>query len=178
MALVLVVSLFISGGQEAKDGAKSPARDQSATARPSANQVAPLTVRAADPNRGDIDRRSYDVTKDLQGATGSIADVLRNVPSVQVDLQGGISIRGDASVTILVDGHPSALFQGPNRGDIIQQLPAAQYERVEVFTNPSAAFRPDGTGGIINLITKKAHIAGKSATLTVDVLPVFRPLIT
>src|SRR5690349_3426524 len=63
-----------------------------------------------------IDRRSYNVANDLQATTGSIGDALRNVPSVQVDVEGNVSLRGDANVTILIDGKPSSLFQGDNAG--------------------------------------------------------------
>jgi outer membrane receptor protein involved in Fe transport len=115
--------------------------------------------------RVDIDRRSYDITKDLQAQTGSIADALRNVPSVQVDVQGNISLRGDPSVTIMIDGKPSSLFKGPNRGQILQSMPATAFERVEVMTNPSAAFRPDGSGGIINLIPKKTRQMGAAGSV-------------
>lgn len=107
--------------------------------------------------QSSIDRRSYSVANDLQKAAGgSVADILRNVPSVEVDVQGNVSLRGNPSVTILIDGQPSALMKGQNRSDVLQQLPADQIERVEVMTNPSAAFTPEGTGGIINLITKKS----------------------
>jgi outer membrane receptor protein involved in Fe transport len=130
-------------------------------------QVEGLTVQgqANTGMRSDIDRRSYDITKDLQATTGSIADALRNIPSVQVDMQGNVSLRGDPSVTIMVDGKPSSLFKGPNRGQILQNLPANAFERVEVMTNPSAAFRPDGTGGIINLIPKKARQLGRAGSV-------------
>ncbi|WP_332770532.1 outer membrane beta-barrel family protein [Phenylobacterium sp.] len=107
-----------------------------------------------------IDRRSYDITKDLGTVSGSIADALRNVPSVEVDLQGGLTLRGDPSVTILVDGKPSNTFAGPGRAEALQQLPADQIERVEVITNPSAALDPSGSAGIINLITKKSRGGG------------------
>jgi outer membrane receptor protein involved in Fe transport len=117
--------------------------------------------------RIDIDRRSYDITKDLQAQTGSIADALRNVPSVQVDVQGNVSLRGDPSVTIMIDGKPSSLFKGPSRGQILQNLPANAFERVEVMTNPSAAYRPDGSGGIINLIPKKARQVGRAGSVRV-----------
>jgi outer membrane receptor protein involved in Fe transport len=115
--------------------------------------------------RTDIDRRSYDITKDLQTQSGSIADALRNIPSVQVDVQGNLSLRGDPNVTIMIDGKPSSLFKGPARGQILQQLPAGSFERVEVLTNPSAAYRPDGSGGIINLIPKKARRMGRTGSL-------------
>ncbi|HEX5182404.1 MAG TPA: TonB-dependent receptor [Allosphingosinicella sp.] len=102
-----------------------------------------------------IDRRTYLIGRDVQGATGSIADVLRNIPSVDVDLNGNVSLRGQGNVTILVDGKPTSLFRGAGGGQTLQQVPASQYERVEVMTNPSAAFSAEGTGGIINLISRR-----------------------
>ena len=104
--------------------------------------------------RTSVDSVSYSVGEDLQTATGTLADTLRNIPSVEVDPDGNVSLRGDAGVTILVDGRPSGLFQGENRGQVILQIPADQYARIEVMTNPSAAYRPDGGGGVINLISK------------------------
>ena len=127
-----------------------------------------MTAKAPDYRR-DADKRSYSIAADLNASHGSIADALRNIPSVDVDLQGNVSLRGDSNVTIMVDGQPSALFKGPNRADLLQQLPADQYERVEVMTNPSAAYSPEGTAGIINLITKKSHKAPASGTLSVNV---------
>lgn len=115
--------------------------------------------------RTDIDRRSYDISKDLQAQTGSISDALRNVPSVDVDVQGNVSLRGDANVTIMVDGKPSSLFNGPARAQILQQLPANGFERVEVMTNPSAAHRPDGTAGIINLVSRKGRQPGRAGSV-------------
>ncbi len=102
---------------------------------------------------------------DLQAQTGSIGDALRNLPSVEVDVQGNVSLRGDPNVTILIDGKPSSLFSGDNKGQALQQLPADQIERVEVITNPSAEFRADGSGGIINLISKTAKGAGRTGSL-------------
>jgi outer membrane receptor protein involved in Fe transport len=112
-----------------------------------------------------IDRRIYSITNDLQGANGSIGDVLRNIPSVDVDLQGNVSLRGDSHVTILVDGKPTSLFNGPGGGQTLLQVPASQYERVEVMTNPSAAFGANGSGGIINLITRKDRAAGVTGSV-------------
>jgi outer membrane cobalamin receptor len=111
-----------------------------------------------------IDRTTYRVGSDVQAATGSIADVLRNIPSVDVDLAGNVSLRGQGNVTILVDGKPTSLFSGPGGGQLLQQIPANQYERVEVMTNPSAAFGAKGTGGIINLISRKNRATGPVAT--------------
>jgi outer membrane receptor protein involved in Fe transport len=117
-----------------------------------------VTARAPDLRRY-IDRRSFNLVNDLHYATGSIADVLRDIPSIQVDLEGNVSIRANSDVTILVDGQPSAEFTGSTRANVLRQLPANQFERVEVMTNPSAAYSPQGTGGIINLITKQSRHA-------------------
>ena len=130
-----------------------------------ADQQQTVTVVAAKPvYRSTIDRRSYSIAGDLQQSTGSLADVLRNVPSVQVDMDGNISLRGDPSVTILVDGKPSALFSGPGRAQAIQSISPNQYERVEVMTNPPAGVTAEGTGGVINLISKAPPTAGSSPT--------------
>ena len=121
--------------------------------------------------RTAIDRRSYSVANDLSARTGSISDALRNIPSVEVDVQGNVSLRGDSNVTILIDGKPSGMFNGDGKADALQQLPADQIDRVEVMTNPSAAFRPDGTAGIINLITKKTNKAGTTGSVRLNVGP-------
>lgn len=138
----------------------APARP-SGPANPPTRTVEAVTVTGAAPDQqSSIDKKSYTLGKDLQATTGSIADALRNLPAVEVDLQGNLSLRGDQNVTILVDGKPSPQFDGKDRADALQQLPADQIERVEVITNPSAALNPEGTGGVINLITKKSRGAG------------------
>jgi len=133
---------------------------------PKSRTVEGITVTGAAPPdvQTSIDRRSFTLGKDLQATTGSIADALRNLPSVEVDLQGNLSLRGDPNVTILVDGKPAPAFEGAGRADALQQLPADQIERVEVITNPSAALNPEGTGGVINLITKKSRGAGATGS--------------
>lgn len=121
-----------------------------------ATQVEEVVVQATRPDiLNQADRLSYNVANDLQAQSGSVADVLRNVPGVEVDLQGNVSLRGDGNVTILIDGRPSAMFTGGSRADALQAMPGGTLERVEVITNPSAAFSPEGSGGIINLVTKK-----------------------
>jgi outer membrane receptor protein involved in Fe transport len=117
-----------------------------------------------------IDRRSYSLAADLKSQGGaSVADALRSVPQVEVDVAGNVSLRGDGNVTILVDGKPSGLFQGDNKGQALQSLPADSIERVEVITNPSAEFRAEGSAGVINLITKKARGAGATGSLRATV---------
>ena len=115
--------------------------------------------------RSTIDRKVYSTTRDLQSSTGSVSDVLRNLPSVDVDAQGNVSLRGDTNVQILIDGRPSTLVSGTNRAEALQQLPADSIESVEVITNPSAQFRPDGSSGLINIITKKNRKPGYSGTV-------------
>jgi outer membrane receptor protein involved in Fe transport len=154
-------------------GALAQTASQPATAPPpsTAKPVQGLTVQGKRPDvQRQIDRKSYSLANDQQAATGSLADVLRNLPGVDVSPQGQLSIRGDSNVTILVDGEPSPLFQGPGRASLLQQLPANAYERIEVMTNPSAAFRPEGTGGIINLITKKRRAPGREGTASAKAL--------
>jgi len=119
--------------------------------------------------RTSVDRLSYSIAGDLQAATGSVADALRNVPGVEVDPQGNVSLRGDANVTILIDGRPSVLFRGEGRADALQQLGADTIDRVEVITNPSAALSPEGTGGVINLVTKKTRRAGRTGSVRASV---------
>ena len=138
--------------------AQTPA-PRTQTAEPAQQQqpasVGDVVVNArANDVRTSIDSVSYSLANDLQATTGSLADALRNVPSVDVDPEGNVSLRGDANVTILVDGRPSGILTGPGRGQALIQLPASQYARIEVMTNPSAAYSPEGSGGVINLITK------------------------
>lgn len=121
--------------------------------------------------RTSIDRRSYSVANDLSAKTGSIADALRNIPSVEVDVQGNVSLRGDPNVTIMIDGKPSSMFNGDGKADALQQMPADQIDRVEVMTNPSAAYRPDGTAGIINLITKQTRKPGATGSVKLNIGP-------
>ena len=137
--------------------AQTPPADQPA-AEPQEEQeetVADVVVTSQASNiRSSIDSTSYSLADDLQASTGALADALRNIPSVDVDPSGNVSLRGDSNVTILVDGRPSAIFSGQSRANAVLQLPADQYARIEVMTNPSAAYSPEGSAGVINLITK------------------------
>ena len=101
-----------------------------------------------------LDKKVYNVGSDLTVRGGSVTDVLDNVPSVTVDVEGNISLRGNESVRILINGKPSAL-SGLNP-ETLQQLPAEAIERVEVITNPSARYDAEGTAGILNIILKQS----------------------
>ncbi|MGB5700528.1 TonB-dependent receptor plug domain-containing protein, partial [Muriicola sp.] len=99
-----------------------------------------------------LDKKVYNVGQDLTVRGGSVTDVLDNVPSVTVDVEGNISLRGNESVRILINGKPSALSGLSPQA--LQQLPAESIERVEVITNPSARYDAEGTAGILNIILK------------------------
>ncbi|MBZ9627567.1 TonB-dependent receptor family protein [Psychroflexus sp. CAK57W] len=106
-----------------------------------------------------LDKKIYNVGKDLTTAGGTVSDALGNVPSVTVDIDGGISLRGNSNVRILINGKPSSVA-GFGSQDVFQQLPAEAIESVEVITSPSARYDAEGTGGIINIILKREKTLG------------------
>lgn len=107
----------------------------------------------------EIDRKVFNVDQSLATTGGSASDVLSNIPSVQVDPEGEVSLRGNTSVTVWINGKESGL-SAENRAQILEQLPAESIERVEVITNPSAKYNPEGTAGIINIVLKQNRKAG------------------
>jgi outer membrane receptor protein involved in Fe transport len=108
-----------------------------------------------------IDRQVYDVKGDVASSNGTAADALNNVPSVSVDPDGTVSLRGSSNLQILVDGKPSAMLQGDNRGPALQAMPAEDIGSVEVINNPGAEFGNEGGGGpILNLVMKRNRRAG------------------
>jgi outer membrane receptor protein involved in Fe transport len=164
----LAAALAVAGRAEAQGEVKAqPPAAPAAPAKPASKTVEGVTVTGASQNgmRTSIDRKSYGIATDLQTTTGSVSDALRNIPSVEVDPQGNVSLRGDGNVTILLDGKPSNQFKGASGAQALQALPADSIERVEVITNPSAEFSPDGSAGIINLISKKVRKPGQSGSL-------------
>ncbi|MBC8769983.1 TonB-dependent receptor [Arenibacter sp. BSSL-BM3] len=112
-----------------------------------------------------LDKKVYNVGSDLTVKGGSVTDVLSNVPSVSVDVEGNISLRGNESVRILINGKPSAL--SGLSPEALQQLPADAIEKVEVITNPSARYDAEGTAGILNIILKQSKTAGLNGSVTV-----------
>ncbi len=101
-----------------------------------------------------LDKKSFNVDQSLVSQGGSATDLLTNVPSVQVDVDGNISLRGSTNVRVLINGKPSALTGG-NITDILQSIPASAIESIEVITNPSSKYDAEGDSGIINIILKK-----------------------
>ncbi len=109
--------------------------------------------------RLDIDKKVFNVDQDISSTGGSASDILGNIPSVEVDNEGEVSLRGNSSVTIWINGKASGLT-ADNRAQILEQLPAETIEKIEVITNPSAKFSPEGTAGIINIVLKRDRKAG------------------
>ncbi len=114
-----------------------------------------------------LDKKVYNVGSDLTVKGGSVTDVLDNVPSVSVDVEGNISLRGNESVRILINGKPSAL--SGLSPEALQQLPAESIEKVEVITNPSARYDAEGTAGILNIVLKQSKTAGLNGSVAVNV---------
>ena len=114
----------------------------------------------ADRKRVDyrLDKKVVSVGSDLNAAGGTAVDVLENTPSVSVDIEGNVSLRGSSNFTVLIDGKPSVL----TGSDALRQIPASAIESIELITNPSARYDPDGNSGIINVVMKKSIARGTS----------------
>ncbi|HET9055065.1 MAG TPA: TonB-dependent receptor, partial [Cyclobacteriaceae bacterium] len=113
-----------------------------------------------------LDKKIFNVGKDLANAGGTAADILSNIPSVAVDVEGNVSLRGSSSVRILIDGKPSGLVSIKG-GSGLQQLQGSMIEKVEIITNPSARYEAEGMGGIINIVLKKERKEGFNGSFDV-----------
>lgn len=98
-----------------------------------------------------IDKKIINVSQDVNSAGGSAVDILENTPSINVDIDGNVELRGSSNFTVLIDGKPTVL----EASEVLQQIPANVIENIEIITNPSAKFDADGAAGIINVIMKK-----------------------
>ncbi|MFI2743199.1 TonB-dependent receptor domain-containing protein [Zhouia sp. PK063] len=114
-----------------------------------------------------LDKKVYNIGKDLTTQGATMSDALANVPSVTVDVDGTINLRGNENVKILIDGKPSAMA-GFGDTNIFQQLPADAIERVEVITSPSARYDAEGSAGILNIILKKDKILGFNGSVSLS----------
>lgn len=125
------------------------------------------------PYKVELDKRTYDPSQDIVSRGGSLQDVLANVPSVSVDTDGTVSMRGSSNVRFLINGKPSALLGIDDGANALQSIPADQIERIEVITNPSSKFEASGTAGILNIILKKSKRTGFNGSVigTVGYLP-------
>lgn len=113
----------------------------------------------------NLDKRVIAVDKNMAIGGGTAVDVMENVPSVSVDADGNVSLRGNANITLLIDGKPSSQ-SGLAASDVLNQIPASAIESVEVITNPSVRYDPDGTSGIINIVLKKKALQGFSGMVS------------
>lgn len=121
---------------------------------------------AVKPYKVELDKRTYDPSQDIVSKGGNLQDVLSNVPSVSVDTDGTVSMRGSSNVRFLINGKPSALLGIDDGANALQSIPADQIERIEVITNPSSKFEASGTAGILNIILKKSKKTGFNGSVT------------
>ena len=112
-----------------------------------------------------LDKKVVNVSQVISAVGGTAVDVLENTPSVQVDIEGNVSLRGSSNFTVLIDGRPSVL----SGSDALRQIPASALENIEIITNPSAKYEPDGTAGIINLVMKKNAMNGVNGIVNASV---------
>jgi outer membrane receptor protein involved in Fe transport len=105
-----------------------------------------------------VDRKVVNVDQQLNAQGGTAVDVLERIPSIRTDLDGNVALRGSTDFTVLIDGKPSII----TGSDALNQIPASTIDKIEIITNPSAKYDPDGTAGIINIITKKNSLKGLS----------------
>jgi outer membrane receptor protein involved in Fe transport len=152
-------------------GTGKPAAKVTAEAPQTPGQTAVVTV-VSERQTNRVDRQVYDIKNDASTAGASIGDVLNNVPSVNVDPNGTVRLRGSERVTVLVDGKPTAQLQGENRAAAINALPAENYESVQVINNPGAEFGNEAGGGpILNLISRRYTKPGGNGSVAGNVGP-------
>ncbi len=111
-----------------------------------------------------IDRKVINVSQQLTAASGNAVDILENLPSITVDIDGNVALRGSTGFMVMIDGRPTVM----ESSEALQQIPANTIENIEIITNPSAKYNPDGTAGIINIITKKDKLKGLSGTANLN----------
>ena len=125
-----------------------------------------ITASAVKPYRVELDKKIYDPSTDLISKGGNLQDVLANVPSVSVETDGTVSMRGNSNVKFLINGKPSSMLGIDSGANGLQSIPADQIERIEVITNPSSKFEASGTAGILNIILKKSKGMGFNGSVT------------
>lgn len=125
-----------------------------------------ITATSTKPYRVELDKKVYDPSTDIISKGGNLQDVLTNVPSVSVETDGTVSMRGNSNVKFLINGKPSSLLGIDSGANALQSIPADQIERIEVITNPSSKFEASGTAGILNIILKKTKGMGFNGSVS------------
>lgn len=135
--------------------------------KPSASSLSGVEVTAErEMMVSNLDKKIINVDKSIASIGGSAVDVMQNIPSVSVDVDGNVSLRGSDNITILVDGKPTGLAE-ISSGDLLQQIPASSIESIEIVTNPSVRYDAEGTSGIINIVLKKRSLQGLNGLVSV-----------
>ncbi|WP_036167307.1 outer membrane beta-barrel family protein [Massilia sp. 9096] len=159
-----------ASGAAAQAGATTAARAPAGSGATSkgADDVATVEVVATRPTN-KVDRDVYETKNDISVSNASASDILNNVPSVSVDQDGNVQLRGNSNVQIMVNGKRDAQFQGQNRGDALNSFPAEAIESIEVINVPGAEFGNEGgSGPIINLVLKRNRKPGSRANMSVN----------
>lgn len=113
----------------------------------------------------ELDKKVFNVSDNILAEGASASEVLENIPSVEIDTEGNVSLRNNSSVELWINGKPSGL-SGSDKGQILEMLPAESIEKVELITNPSAKYNPEGSVGIINIVLKESHKGGYFGSVT------------
>jgi len=114
-----------------------------------------------------LDKKIYNVGQDITVKGGNISDVLANIPSIEVDIDGNISLRGNDNVKILINGKPSGII-GLSGPEGLRSIPSETIQQVEVVTSPSARYEAEGTAGILNIILKKQDLLGFNGNVNLN----------
>lgn len=148
------------------DSFKMVVENGSATPRTANIEGVVIQAPTAKPYRVELDKKVYDPSTDLISKGGNLQDVLSNVPSIAVDTDGTVSMRGNSNIKFLINGKPSALLGIDSGADALRSIPADQIDKIEVITNPSSKFEASGSAGILNIILKKTKGRGFNGSVT------------